>query len=285
MPELPEVESIKKQLNKYIVGHTIATLDVKNKSIFAGETSDVEGAKIEGVRRFGKVTVIDLNNGNSLVIHIKLTGQFVYKGPNLPDPQPISKKIVGGVPGPHTLIIFNLDKGGILYYNDVRRFGWVKVIKTNEVENTGFVGKLGPEPFGKLDLPYFSNLVSKTKRNIKVLLMDQEKISGVGNIYANDALWLAKINPKRAASSLTQKEVGALYDAIHEVLSEGLKYGGASELAFVTPDGQEGEYQRYTLAYGKVDMVCSRCKKGKFEKFFLGGRGTYICSVCQPETN
>jgi formamidopyrimidine-DNA glycosylase len=111
--------------------------------------------------------------------------------------------------------------------------------------------------------------------------MDQSKMGGVGNIYANDALWLAKINPKTPAKELSPKSVTVLYNAVTSVLREGIKWGGASELAFVTPDGTEGKYQNHTLAYGHEGDVCSRCHKSKIEKYFLGGRGTYFCPNCQ----
>lgn len=281
MPELPEVESIKLQLEKYLVGHKIEEVEVKNAKIFTGNPKDLVGAKIKGVRRFAKVLSIDLSNGDSLVIHIKLTGQLIYRGPKLKSPQGLSKKIIGGVPGKHTHVIFKLDQEGILYYNDLRRFGWIKVFKTKAVETSGFIGKLGPEPFKDLNLEKFKTILSKSSRPVKILLMDQEKIGGVGNIYANDALWLAKINPKGLSNELNDEEVKRLYEAVLEVLKRGLKWGGASELMFVTPDGQEGEYQKHTLAYGKEGEACERCKRAKFTKFFLGGRGTYFCPVCQ----
>ncbi len=249
--------------------------------IIEGDEKKIIGAKIVSTRRFGKVTVIDLNNNYSILSHVKLTGQFIYRGPNLKNPAELSKKVVGGVPGPHTQVIFNLDKGGILYYNDIRRFGWIRIEKTVDVEKEKFISKLGPEPFKDLTLDLFKGILSKTKRNIKVVLMDQTKMGGVGNIYANDALWLASINPKRPATSLTSKEQKELYDAIIKVLKEGIKYGGASELAFVTPDGAEGKYQNHTLAYGHEGEPCERCHKAIFEKYFLSGRGTYVCPVCQ----
>lgn len=288
MPELPEVESIKLQLQKYIVGHTIVGVEIKNPRLWTGDVSSIENAKIYDVRRFAKVLSIDLDNGYSIVIHIKLTGQLLYRGPKLQDPPLLSKKVLGGIPGPHTHVIFHLDNDGTLFYNDVRRFGWLKVVKSSELQTIDFVKKLGPEPFGKpngkpelLTYEMFQKMLSKTARPIKVLLMDQAKMGGVGNIYANDALWLAKINPKRQAKDLSESEMHALFDAIHYVLQEGMKYGGSSELAYVTPDGTEGEYQRHTLAYGKEGTLCDRCKKGIFEKYFLAGRGTYECPVCQ----
>lgn len=281
MPELPEVESIKNQLGRFLKNHKILSVDVNNRRVFQGEERNIVGAKIKATRRFGKVTVIDLDNGYSILTHVKLTGQFIYRGPNLISPGELSKKVVGGIPGPHTLVIFNLDKNGKLYYNDIRRFGWIRIEKTNDVEREKFIVKLGPEPFKDLTLDLFMSILSSTKRNIKVVLMDQTKMGGVGNIYANDALWLSKINPKRAANSLTDKEQKELYDAMIKVLKEGIKYGGASELAFVTPDGAEGKYQNHTLAYGHEGEPCERCHKAVFEKYFLGGRGTYVCPVCQ----
>ena len=244
MPELPEIESVKLQLQKYLIGHKIENVEIRNPKIFEGKPSDVVGAKVSSIRRFAKILSIDLSNGNSLVIHVKLTGQIIYRGPNLKAPNVLSKKVVGGIPGPHTHVTFKLDKGGMFYYNDIRRFGWIKVIKTSNVEKTGFVAKLGPEPFGKLN-------------------------------------WLSQIDPKRSAQSLSAKEVGSLYAAIHKVLKSGLKYGGASELAFVTPDGLEGEYQKHTLVYGHEGQPCERCHKAKITKYFLSGRGTYVCEVCQ----
>ena len=281
MPELPEVETVKLQLEKYLKGHKIENVQINATKIFSGNPKDLVDAKVKGVRRFAKVLSIDLSNGFSIVIHIKLTGQLIYRGANLKQPPRLSNKVVGGIPGKHTHVVFELDKGGFLYYNDVRRFGWIKIVKSDKLQVTGFIGKLGPEPFRDLTLEHFKRVLSKTKRAIKVVLMDQTKIGGVGNIYANDALWLAKIDPKRPANELQSDEVTELYEAIHEVLKAGMKYGGASELAFVTPDGKEGEYQKHTLAYGHQGEPCSRCHKAKFTKYFLSGRGTYVCPFCQ----
>ena len=291
MPELPEVETIKLQLNKFLKGHTFKKIEVKNQKIFSGDIKNIEGAKFIGVRRFAKVTSIDLSNGFSILTHVKLTGQYVYRGSNLKNPGVLSKKVSGGLGGPHTHVIFHLDnpkglrskdqKSGMLYFNDIRRFGWIRVVKTNEVENEPFIKKLGPEPFGGLTLEKFTQALSKSGRPIKVVLMDQEKIGGIGNIYANDALWLSAVNPKRKANLLSGAEIKSLYKSIHTVLLAGLKHGGASELAFVTPDGGEGDYQNHTLVFNHTGELCGRCKKAKIEKYFLGGRGTYFCPICQ----
>ena len=280
MPELPEVESIKLQLAKYLKGHAIDSIEVKNQK-FEINSKLISNSKVTGTRRFGKVTVIDLSNGYSILAHVKLTGQFIYRGPNLPTPKTLSKKVIGGIPGPHTLVIFNLDRGGKLYYNDVRRFGWIRVVKTKEVEEEPFIKKLGPEPFRDLTLKNFGEILSKTSRAVKVVLMDQTKIGGIGNIYANDALWLSKIDPRHKSNSLDIKEQKALFEATLSVLKEGIKYGGASELSFVTPDGTEGSYQNHTLVYGHQGQPCERCHKSIIKKYFLSGRGTYWCSNCQ----
>lgn len=291
MPELPEVETMRTQLSKFIVGSKITNVIFKTKS-YELPTKNLIGSTVLKVRRYAKVTSIDLSSDYSILTHVKLTGQYIYRGPNLKDKSELSKKVVGGLGGPHTHIIFEFSDGGKLYYNDIRKFGWVRLVKTEEVEKEKFIKNLGPEPHiakgfsgAVLTKEYFNKLLSKSKRNIKVLLMDQAKIGGVGNIYANDALYLAKISPKRTANTLTEDEQNKLYNAIEFVLKEGLKYGGASELAFVTPDGKEGGYQKHTLVYGREKEPCNNlaCRQAgvRIEKFFLGGRGTYICPICQ----
>src|SRR3990167_6522826 len=220
MPELPEVETIRGKLEKYLIGHKITGVESHYKN-FEGEGKNLVGGKVKGIRRFGKVLAIELDKGYSVVVHIKLTGQFIYRGSNLKNVPTLSGKVIGGVPGKHTHVTFDLDRGGKLYYNDVRRFGWIKVVKTKDVSEVPFIKKLGPEPFGsargkpsKLTLELFIEILSRSSRPIKILLMDQEKIGGVGNIYANDALWLAKINPRRSANSLSLSEQSKLYDAV-----------------------------------------------------------------------
>lgn len=281
MPELPEVETIKLQLEKFLKGKKIVSVEVKNRKIFQGDEKKALGTRILGTRRFGKVLCIDLSNKYSILAHLKLTGQFLYRGPELSSKGRLSEKVIGGIPGPHTHVIFSFEKGAKLYYNDVRRFGWIKITKSEEVITDNYIKKLGPEFFKDLTLNLFENILSKTSRAIKVVLMDQEKMGGVGNIYANDALWLAKINPKRPTKDLTNNEQKELFNSILTVLKNGLKYGGASELAFVTPDGKEGKYQEHTLVYGRQGNICPRCKRAKIVKFFMGGRGTYWCSNCQ----
>lgn len=279
MPELPEVETIKLQLTKLLIGHRIEKIEVNAAKIFPKGQDKLIGGKVISVRRFGKVLVVDLNNGYSFLIHLKLTGQVVYSDSRLPN-----------APNKFTHVIFSLDRRSKLFFNDSRKFGWIRVEKTGEVENESFVKKLGPEPFGSasghgpklLTLGIFRQILSKTSRPVKIVLMDQEKMGGVGNIYANDALWLAKINPRTPAKQLGSKTVGELYEAILRVLRNGIKYEGASDQWYLTAEGKKGSYQEHFLAYGRQGEPCERCHKAIFKKFFLGGRGTYFCPVCQP---
>ena len=275
MPELPEVETIRMQLEKYIKGSIIKDIEIRNPKYEILNKSKILNSKIIAIRRFAKQLSIDLYNNYSIMIHVKMTGQLIYRGSKL-KLNNLSKKVIGGLNGKHTHLIFHLNDGD-LYYNDVRQFGWIKIVNSEQLA----VNSFAPEPLKDLTLEYFSSLLAKSKRNIKVLLMDQTKIGGIGNIYANDCLWLAGISPRSTANNLQREKVKELYKAIHTVLKAGLKYGGASEFAFITPDGQEGEYQNHTLVYGHEGQICKSCKINKIEKFFLGGRGTYVCKQCQ----
>ncbi len=279
MPELPEVETIRLGLTKYLVGHKIEEVDVKPGRTFEGDPKEIIGAKVIGIRRFGKGLVIDLDNKKSLAIHIKLTGQFIYRDKSTEKIQVSSEK-VGELPGPATRIIFHLDKDATLYFNDRRRFAWVRLVDTDKVMEMPFFKSLGPEPFKDLTLEKFSSAIKGRQTVIKPLIMDQTKIGGIGNIYANDGLFLAGIDPRRKANTLTDAEIKKLYDSVLAVMKKSFKYGGASELNFVNALGQEGEYQRHSLVYGKKGKECPN-KNGIIKKIFLGGRGTFFCEACQ----
>ncbi len=279
MPELPEVETIRLGLQKYLVGHKILDVEVKIPKIFEGNPKDVIGANVIKARRFGKGLVIDLSNNHSLVIHVKLTGQLIYRDEKTKK-IPVSKQKVGELPSKFTHVIFTLDKSAYLYYNDIRRFGWIKVVKTDQVQNLPFFKGMGPEPFKDLTLEYFKKVLSSSNVAVKPLIMDQKRIGGIGNIYANDACYYAKIDPKRPAKSLNSSETEKLYEGVHKAMEKSLKYGGSSELTYVNVLGQEGEYQHHTLIYGREGDICER-DGGKIKKIFLGSRGTYFCPKCQ----
>ncbi len=314
MPELPEVETIRLGLQKYLVGHRVLSVEVRVAKIFQGDVKQIIGTKVIGVNRVGKVLVIELDNNYAMVVHLKLTGQIIYSGKDTGEVT-LSKKTSGDLPSKYTHVILTLDRGSFLYYNDLRKFGWIRVIKKDEIWNLPFFKEMGPEPpvvlkskiknptkgearqrqqkskpsqaWSKLQLVDRTTLTFdkfketvKSEMPIKVLLMDQKKIGGIGNIYANEALFLAKIDPRRKSKSLSDAEINKLYDSIIEVLKRGLRYGGSSDVNFVNALGEDGNYQNHFLVYARKGEKCRGCPS-LIKKIQLGGRGTYFCPVCQ----
>jgi formamidopyrimidine-DNA glycosylase len=293
MPELPEVETIRLGLEQYLVGHTIEDIEKRHPKILEGEVKDVIGAKITSVRRYGKGLVIDLDNDYSIAIHIKMTGQLIYFGPDRPKDAVLAVEKTGAeLPNIHTHVIFKLDKDSMLYYNDIRRFGWIKILPTIGVSELPFFKGLGPElPIVAsiadrevMTKERFRDVLRKSKGPIKPLLLDQKKIGGIGNIYANDGLFVAKIHPKRVANTLSEKEADAIFEAIVQVMKKGLSVGGASEWQYVNALGGAGEYQNFFQVYGKWGKPCAVCGT-KIKKIVMGGRGTFYCPNCQPEND
>ena len=284
MPELPEVEIIRRGLEKYLVRQEIVDIEILSPKQFIGDPHLVIGAKIVGVSRFGKGLVIDLSNGFSIAIHVKMTGQLIYDtGARRGSPARATRSCSVSK---YTRVIFKLKRGdsesldSYLYYNDVRKFGWVRVIETKKVMDLPFFKNLGPEPLRDLDLKLFRNILASSKAPVKSVLMDQHKISGIGNIYANEALFLARINPVRHASSLTKEEAKRLLAAIEEVLQKGIAAGGSSMTNYVNALGEKGTYQENFLVYGRTGEKCTFCK-GIVKRMKMGGRGTFYCEECQ----
>jgi formamidopyrimidine-DNA glycosylase len=282
MPELPEVETLKLGLKKYLVGHKIEDIEIRVPKIFQGEVQNIVGTKVLDIKRVGKGLIIELDNDFDLVVHLKMTGQLIFRDSSTSSIT-ISPKAGGALPGKHSHVVFALDHDAKLYFNDLRRFGYIKVIKKADVQNLPFFKEMGPEPFSHpdfgqktLSLGVFQSILEKSGLAIKVLLMDQKKIGGIGNIYANEALFKAGISPKKPAKQITKPEAEKLYKAIFEVIDKGLKYGGSSDENFVNVLGQDGQYQQHFLAYGQEKKKCSICG-GTIEKIQFGGRGTYFC--------
>jgi formamidopyrimidine-DNA glycosylase len=285
MPELPEVETIRRGLEKYIIGYTVNDIEIRLAKQFHGDTKNVIGGKIITVRRYGKGLLIDLDNGYSLAIHVKMTGQLLFivgqgAGNN------VTHTI--DLPNKHTHVIFTLKnkngksetKNAYLYYNDQRQFGWIKVVRTSESLDMPFFKSLGKEPLKDLTEDDFIQLLTRANTSIKLLIMDQSKIAGIGNIYANDALFRAKVHPVRPAKSLTPDEMHRLFKAIEEVLTKGILVGGASEWHYMDVLGEKGQYQNFFLVYGKDGDTCTQCGSS-IERIVLGGRGTFFCPICQ----
>ena len=290
MPELPEVEIIRLGLQDKIVGLKISDIDIRLPKIFQGNIKDIIGSKALNLRRRAKILLIDLDNSLSLVVHLKMSGQLVYhqKGKQATFGHPIP--FAGTtLPAKSTHVIFSFSDGSVLYFNDIRQFGYIKIIKTSEVENLKAIQEFGPEPFvgqpssGQVFLTpeKFKEIILKKKLPIKLVLMDQTQIAGVGNIYANETLFLAKIHPKRPASTLEPEEINKLYESLIQVLKMGIKYGGSSENAYVNALGEKGSMQDHFRAYARAGEPCPNSCGHKIERITLGSRGTFFCPSCQ----
>jgi formamidopyrimidine-DNA glycosylase len=278
MPELPEVESIKRILKPNIVGKTIAEIKILSPKNFIGNVKDVLNKKVTEINRFGKVLVIGISNNKYLNIHFKLSGQMLFaKNAD----KAVFKNIIpftGGnkMPANTTRVIIKFTDGSGLFFNDLRKFGWIKVSDQ----------PLKPKGVDVLDKKFtpklLTNLASLTRRPIKVFLMDQDLITGIGNIYANDSLFLAKIHPQRPANSLKNQEIEWLYKAIHKTIKEGLRDLGSSgaDEAFILPDGSKGGHQRHFLVYQREKQLCLICKT-IIKRIKHNGRSSFFCSSCQ----
>jgi formamidopyrimidine-DNA glycosylase len=271
MPELPEVETIKSDLQKAILGKKITEVRVYNPRVIREPAPGVfknslEGLSIKHILRRAKLLILELSNGLALTIHLKMTGQLVLR-----------KKLSNPGGFKSSRVAFSLSGGKLLDFNDQRLFGELRLIK--DWKKLKFVQGLGPEPF---DLTYgdFKGMLSKKKTKIKPLLMDQSFISGIGNLYAAEILFRSKIAPQRSAQSLTEKEKEALYKQIQEVLRNAIKHGGSSIDDYVRLSGQRGDYRRFHRVYGREDKPCFICKS-PVKRIAQGGRGTYFCPKCQ----
>lgn len=279
MPELPEVETLRLQLTQFLVGLTVKSIQVFKLKSFAGDKKQVIGEKITGIRRYAKLLVIDLSDNFSLVVHLKLTGQLIYRGERQPEKLKIADPLLLSLPNKHTRIIITFTNGDRLFFNDLRIFGWIKVMKKGAV--SGLVEKLGPEPMKDLTPERFSKILHSSRKPVKVLLMDQEKIAGVGNIYANDALFLSKIHPKTPANKLSNGQTDKLFVCLVKVLKEALRWRGASDDTFRDALGQMGEKQEHFYVYAREGEKCVNGCGGIIKRIALGGRGTFFCPKCQ----
>ncbi len=287
MPELPEVETIRLQLNSILSGLIVKDVQVLQPKSFIGSKEDITGEKITGLRRFAKILVLDFKNGLSLAIHLKMSGQLVYRGKKQPKNLNISDPLLQLLPNRHTRVIIGFSNGDRLFFNDLRIFGWMRIVKTQNLAGNylyleDMIKNLGPEPFRDLTEEMFRKILKSSNKPVKVVLMDQEKISGVGNIYANDSLFLSGIHPKERANKLSGNQAIKLYNNLLKVLRDGIKWGGASRNNFRDAFGEMGKVQEHFYVYSREKEKCIRCGE-IIKKIKLGGRGTFFCPVCQPQ--
>jgi len=278
MPELPEVETIRLKLKPLVIGKKIKEINILVPKQFIGQKGLIINKTITDIQRSGKLFNIVFNNQQFLNIHLKLTGQLLFaKNINHPvykNEIPLAKSKI--MPGRTTRIIIYFSDGSGLFFNDLRKFGWMKI--SNIPERPQGIDVLSPN----FTFQYFTSLTNSTNKSIKLLLMDQEKIAGIGNIYANDSLFLAKIHPQRPAKTLTAKEINNLYLGIKKIINQGIKDQGSSgaDEAFILPDGKKGNHQKHFLVYQKEDQPCPNCK-ALIKRLKQGGRSSFYCPKCQ----
>ena len=265
MPELPEAETIRRELQQAVVGKRIVGVAVGNAKVIREPSKSafvkgVRGVSIEGVFRKGKALIFELSNKKFLITHLRMTGQFVYPGN-----------------GQKARVSFTLSNGKKLDFNDRRLLGELRLV--DNWKKLAFFKTLGPEIYD-LEPQAFSKMLSGKTAKIKPLLMDQAFLAGVGNLYAAEALFRSKIHPARPACSLSEKEKQGLCKEIKDTLDEAIKHKGSSVDQYVQLSGDEGGYAPYHRVYGRKGQTCLRCKT-KIQRISLGGRGTYFCPKCQ----
>ncbi len=253
---------------------------------FPNAEADVQefliGARIIEVKRRAKVLLIELDTKYSLVIHLKMTGQMVYRGEQNFGAGHPTDSLIGELPDKSTRVTFELDNGAKLFFNDQRKFGWVRLLPTAEVPNIDFFKKVGPEPlsadFGHKE--FRQRLLRRPNSTIKAVLLDQTVIAGVGNIYADESLWSAKIHPSTLVKNISAQKMTRLYDALKAVLELSIEKGGSSDKNYVDVAGRKGSYLSFANVFRREGKPCPRCGT-TIKKTRVAGRGTHICLTCQ----
>ncbi|MDR3288127.1 MAG: DNA-formamidopyrimidine glycosylase [Peptococcaceae bacterium] len=272
MPELPEVETIRRTLEPLICGQKICGLRLfweKTLVSWQGQAvaDTVADQRIQRVGRRGKYLLIQLEQGWTLAAHLRMTGRFIY----YPDPQE---------PDKHTQVIFNLTQGE-LHFHDVRKFGRIQLLPTAALQTVFSPAKLGPEPFSAdFSAAYLLQALARKKRPIKSVLLEQSLVAGLGNIYADEALFLAGVHPQREAAALSEAETVALHQAIQAVLTTGIEQRGTTLRDYRDANGEKGGFQDFLRVYGRGNCPCRRCGE-KLVKLRLGGRAAVFCPACQ----
>ncbi|MDD4661726.1 MAG: bifunctional DNA-formamidopyrimidine glycosylase/DNA-(apurinic or apyrimidinic site) lyase [Candidatus Pacebacteria bacterium] len=285
MPELPEVQTIVNELNEKIKGKVIKDVWVgKEKLIKNFSVDKLKEKKILKVSRRAKYIIIELSDNYILLVHLKMTGHFLlgkWKIENKESVPLIEGPIKDDPYNSYVHIIFYLDSGEELGFSDLRQFGKMELYKKDEILNLKEIKELGPEPFSEeFTLDYFQKIVKGKKTDIKKLLMDQEKIAGIGNIYGSEILFLAKVNPQRKTETLSDKEIENIFNAIKIILKRGLELKGTSMSDYRRLEGGKGNYQSEVLVYGRKGLKCRDCNELiKYVK--IGARGTFYCPNCQ----
>ncbi len=268
MPELPEVETIRAQLAPRLEGRTLTRIEILDPRLTRPHdlfevAEELEGARVDAVERRGKYLVFRLESGLALLVHLRMTGSF------------------GFAPTTHERAVVELDDGSRLAYRDVRRFGTWLVLEQADVEPY-LSTKNGVEPLGsRFTVVWLASRLAERRAPLKSVLLDQRVVAGLGNIYADEALWRARLNPLRQSNTLESDEVARAHRAIRAALRAGIERQGSTLRDYSTPDGTEGSMQDEFRVYGRDGEPCSRCRTA-ISKTRVGGRGTWFCPRCQP---
>jgi formamidopyrimidine-DNA glycosylase len=290
MPELPEVETVRVGLSKLVVGKTIASVDFDWPKSFPNAAADVKefllGATITSVERRAKVLLLELSSKYSLIIHLKMTGQLVYRGEGVDfGAGHPNDSLVNPLPDKSTRVTVSFSDKSRLFFNDQRKFGWVRLLPTVESPQLDFFKKVGPEPLADdFTWQVFKERLSRRRNtNVKAALLDQSVVAGVGNIYADESLWGAKIHPTTMVRDLSDKDFKALHNSLVDVLQLSIDKGGSSNSTYVDAEGNKGSYMAFANVFRREGQPCPRCGT-IIEKSRVAGRGTHTCPKCQKPT-
>lgn len=320
MPELPEVETIRASLARLIAGRKITGSRVYDSpKSFPNDPHAVKlflhGAVVTAVQRRAKVLLIRLDTNYTLVIHLKMTGQIIVRGtrkqgssvnsrapgetaPNLAKkiiqaPEPLeaadfagghpNDSLIGELPDRSTRVQLDFADGARLFFNDQRKFGWMKLYPTPEVESIPFMQKVGPEPFDLRTTAqdFIARIRRHNNTTLKAAILNQATLAGVGNIYADEALWLARLHPATRVHAATDEQLAELFRSIRQVLQFGIDKGGSTDRNYVDAEGNRGNYLEYANVFRREGQPCRRHADAVIEKIRVAGRGTHICPACQ----
>jgi formamidopyrimidine-DNA glycosylase len=285
MPELPEVETIRRGLAQRLLGQVIAGIEIRSATQVHGEFSKLEGRRVMDIRRHGKLLVFVLDDLSAFTVHLKMTGQLLWqdgKGEAVMGGHP-SQGYLDPLPHKHTRVIVRFVDGSCMYFNDLRKFGRLSVLTHEALASHPFVSALGPEPLEPaFTLEYLKKrLQKKAKTSLKAFLLDQTNIAGLGNIYADESCFRAGILPDRPAASLSEQEIEALHAAIRETLELAIAHGGSSERDYINAIGEKGTYLKVAQVYHRTGLPCARCSSGVIQRIKIAGRSTHFCPNCQ----
>ena len=286
MPELPEVETVVRGLNRLILKKKIMQVKHDWPKSFPNLEKDVNdfmiGAEIRKVQRRGKAIIIELNNGWALVTHLRMTGQMVYRGEENWGAGHPNDDFLNDLPNKSTRVEIDFEDQTKLFFNDQRKFGYMKLLPEPEIEELSFFQKLGPEPLeDNFTVEIFKERLLKKKNSlVKPTILDQSVIAGVGNIYADEALWRAKIHPETRIKDFSNIDFKNLHESIRFVMNKSIEKGGSTDRNYVNADGSRGNYLEYAAVYHKNGQPCKRCGT-EISKIRVGGRGTHFCENCQ----